>query len=357
MSQNEDEIAIKELFSGSLFQQEVNIDSTIWETGFDVNRQLIFSKLGFYQKVFLRPEKYTKRFYHTTYPLLIEDWEIIEPIELYDGFCTMQVTLDIRFQATLAYVEKNLDYLFKINQQIKSAYETQLLSVVRTELNAIKDGAWLKKGLADIEKKIALLVSETLILHHIQAQTLCTLKPVFKEFPQIELTKENINISLSKKEFEIENQKQQELYRQEIEAENNQQQQKLRLLKQLDRDLEIERRKLVLEAEHKRLILVEKEGMQIEYFAVEERLLEERLVHENRLKEINLEADFKKYHAQKEAEQKEFMTSLKQQHMMNEKQLQANISRYESQQKGWLAAKERVHIQKLASIKKREKSS
>ena len=119
--------------------------------------------------------------------------------------------------------------------------------------------------------------------------------------------------------------------------------------------MEIERRKLVLEAEHKRLILVEKEGMQIEYFAVDERLMEEKIAHENRLKEIHLEADFKKDHAQREAEQKELMASLTHQHKINEKQLQADISRYESQQKGWLAAKERVHIRKLASMKKREK--
>ena len=179
MRPNEDEIAIKELFSGAIFQQEVDIDSTVWDAGFDVNRQLIFSKLGFYQKVFLRPEKYAKRFYHSTYPLLIEDWEIIEPISLYDGFCTMNVKLEVRFQATLTYVEKNLDYLLEINQQIKSAYETQLLSVVRNELNAIKDGAWLKEGLNEVENKIALLVSETLIFHHIQAQALCILKPIF----------------------------------------------------------------------------------------------------------------------------------------------------------------------------------
>jgi hypothetical protein len=267
----------------------------------------------------------------------------------------MHVKLAIRFQATLIYVEKNLDYLLEINQQIKSAYETQLLSVVHNELNAMKDGGWLKEGLGEVEKNIALLISETLILHHIQAQALCTLKPIFKEFPHIELTKENINISLSKKEFEIENKNQQELYRQEVETENNKQQQQIRLLKQLDRDLEIERRKLVLEAEHKRLILVEKEGMQIEYFAVEERLEKEKIAHENRLKEIHLEADFKKNHAQREAEQEAFIASLRHQYKMNEKQLQADISRYESQQKGWLAAKERVHIQKLASMKKRKK--
>ena len=355
MRQNEDEIAIKELFSGTLFQQEVDIESTVWDAGFDVNRQLIFSKLGLYKKVFLRPEKYAKRFYHTTYPLLIEDWEIIEPIELYDGFCTMNVILEIRFQATLIYVEKNLDYLLEINQQIKSAYETQLLSVVRNELNAIKDGAWLKEGLNEVEKKIALLVSETLILHHIQAQALCTLKPKFKDFPQIELTKENINISLSKREFDIENKKRQELYRQEVEAENNKQQQKLRLLKQLDRDLDIERRKLVLEAEHKRLILVEKEGMQIKYFAVEERLVEEKIAHENRLKGIDLDAGFKQHQAKREAEQKELMASLTHQHKINEKKLQADITRYESQQKGWLIAKERVHLQKITLMKKRKK--
>ncbi len=354
MSQNEDEIAIKEFFSTSLFQQNLDIESEIWDAGFDVNRQLIFSKLGFYEKVFLRPDSYVKRFFHTCYPLLIENWEIIEQLELYDGFCIMAIKLEVRFQATLAYVEKNIDFLIEINQQIKAAYEEQLLSVVHTELSAISDGLWLKNGLGSIEKKIAALISETLILHHIQAQALCSLKPNFREFPHLQLTKENIHLSLVKKDFEIENKNEQESYRQEIEAENNKIQHKKELLNQLDRDLNIDRRKLVLEAEHKRLILVEQEGMQVEYFAVAERLCAEKIAHENRLKEIHLDADFNQQHILREAEQKDQIESLSHQQKLSEHKLQTDTIRYEQQQTHWMQAKERIYAKKLAVIKKRK---
>ncbi|MDQ7089740.1 MAG: hypothetical protein Q9M50_03735 [Methylococcales bacterium] len=355
MKQIEGENEIKAIFSEDLFQQEVEIDSSIWDAGFDVNRQLIVSKLGFYEKIFLRPEKYVKRFYHRCHPILIEDWEISEQLQLYDGFCSMGIKLEIRFQATLDYIEKHRNFIIEINQQIKAAYEAQLLSVVRSELNALTDGSWLKNGLGSIEKKIGLLISETLILHHIQAQALCSLKPHFKEFPHIELTKENINISLAKKEFDMENQKQQEVYRQEIETDTKKYRHNQQRLKQLDYELDIERRKLALEAEHERLILVEKEGMQIDYFAIEERLSTDKIAHENRLKEIILEADFNQQQAQRKADHRELIESLSYRHQLGEKQLHADIVRYEQQQKQWLEAKERVHSKKIEAVKKRKK--
>lgn len=355
MSQNQQEIILEALPLDNLFQQPIIIESDRWEPGFNVNRQLVFSKLPFYEKIFLRPEKYVKRFFHTLYPLLIEEWEIVEQEQLYDSFCTMNIKLAIRFQATLRYIENNLDSLLDINQQIKFAYESQLLSVVSNELKNISDGLWIKNGLGDVEKKIASLIAETLVLHNIQAQALCSLRPHFKEFPHVKLTKENIHLSLLKKDFELEEQNRQELYRQEIEAEKNKQAQKQRQLQQLAYDLEIERRKLVLEAEHKRLVLVEQEGLQIDYFAVEERLYAEKITHENRLKTISLDADFKKQRNDRDAEQKEQLEVLTHKQQLSEKQLHADIIRYEQQQKRWIDAKERVYVQKLALMKKREK--
>ncbi|MCK5926518.1 MAG: hypothetical protein KAG10_11520, partial [Methylococcales bacterium] len=244
----------------------------------------------------------------------------------------MDINLKIRFQATLKYVELNSNFLLEINQHIKSVYENQLLSIVYNELTAISDGAWLKKGLANVERKISRYISETFILHHVQAQVSCALKPNFKEFPHIELTKENINLSLAQKDFEIENKNRQELYRQEVEAEKNQQQQKRQLLEQLNVDLEIDRLKIALQAEHERLILVEKEGMQLDYFAIEERLCTEKVAHENRLKEIKLDAEFKRRHAQREATRKELSEALNYRKVLTEKQLKADIYRYEEQQ-------------------------
>jgi hypothetical protein len=355
MEQNQHEIVLEQLLADNhQLEPQNRLETDLWDAGFDVNRQLIFSKLPFYEKVFLRPEKYVRRFYHTIYPLLIEEWELIEQLQLYDGFCTMNIELAVRFQATLRYIENNLDFLDDINEQIKSAYQHPILSVVYNELNDISDGLWIKNGLGEVEKKIGLLIAETLVLHNIQAQALCSLKPHFKEFPQVQLTKENLHLSILKKDFELENKYQQELYRQEIEAEKSKQQQKQRQLEQLDRDLEIERRKLVLEAEHKRLILVEQEGFQIDYFAIEERLSTEKMAHENRLETISLEANSKKQQHQREIEQTEQLEILAHQQQVNEKKLAADIVSYEQQQHRWIEVKERVYVQKLALIKKQQ---
>ena len=349
MAQNDIEIALNGMLEENLFD-DTHSDS--WDAGFDMNRQLVVSKFLFHEKCFLRPENYTRRFYHTLYPVLAQDWVIIEQIELYDGFCLMDVTLTLRFQATLKYFKINRSDPAEINQQIKSVYENQLLSIVHTELTTMTDGRWLKEGLAKVEQKIAQLISETFILHHIQAQVACALTPNFKEFPHIELTKENIHLGLTQKDFEIEDKNQQELYRQEIEAEKKKQAQKRQLLEQLNKDLEIERLKVALNEEHKRLILVEKEGIQLEYFAIEERLLAEKIGHENRLKEIELDAKFKQQHTKRQAEQKELLEALAYRQIVDEKQLNADISRYEQQQKRWLAAKERAYTQRLALARK-----
>lgn len=344
------EIELEKLLLGSVFQQENNIDSDIWDAGFNVDRQLICSKLGLYEKVFLRPEKYTKRFYHKIYPLVVEDWQIVEQAPLYEGFCMMNITLDMRFQATLKYAENNLDILPKINEHIKSAYENELLSLIHSELKTLSDGSWIENGLNEIEKKISVLAAEMLVLHNIQAHVLCSLKPHFEEFPNVQIAKENVYLRILKKDFESGDQTQQELFRQELEAEKRNQQQKQSQLQQLDRDLEIERRKMALDAESKRLILVEKEGQQIEHFAIEKRLHADKIEHENRLKEIHLEAELreqkKQHQKQRELEQEEQIIALTHKQQLEEKQLYADVLKYELQQKLWSKAKEQARAQK-----------
>ena len=361
MLENEHEIELEKLLSGSMFSNENPFDTDIWEAGFNVDRQLIYSKIGPFEKVFLRPEKYAKRFYHTVYPLAVEDWEIAEKIELYDGFCTMNAKLEIRFQATLKYAENNLEILPEINQHIKNAYQNQLLSLIHKELKNLPDGSWVDAGLGEFEKKIALLISETLVLHNIQAQVLCSLKPYFEEFPHVQLTKESIHLSVLKKDYEDNDKTRQELFRQEIENEKRNQQHKQLQLQQLDRDLEIERRKQALEADHKRLVLAEKEGQQIEHFAIEKRLYAEKVEHENRLKEMHLEAELQEQKKQREREraleEKEQVEILSHQQKLNERQLQADILKYEEEQKRWNQAKENVRTQKLALKQKRKEAA
>lgn len=183
---------------GTLASDDV-ANPEVWEAIFDADRQLVHTKIGPYGKLFLRPEGFVKRFYHHVYPLPVENWLITQQIKLYDGFCTIDVTLDIRFQATLKYALSNMDILTDINGHIKTAYEDLLINLIHKELLNLSDGAWVQKGVADIEKKISLAVSEMLILQNIQSQTLCTLKPSFEEFPDVQLAQESVYLCVLKK--------------------------------------------------------------------------------------------------------------------------------------------------------------
>jgi hypothetical protein len=241
--------------------------------------------------LFLRPEGFVKRFYHHVYPLPVENWLITQQIKLYDGFCTIDVALDIRFQATLKYALSNMDILADINGHIKTAYEDLLINLIHKELLNLSDGAWVQKGVADIEKKISLAVSEMLILQNIQSQTLCTLKPSFEEFPDVQLAQESVYLCVLKKSFEFNEAKREELFHQEQEIENQNLEHKQKQLEQLNRDAELERLKQAQEALNRKLLLEEKEKQLLEQFEIEKRLHAEKIKHDNSLKEITLEAD------------------------------------------------------------------
>lgn len=286
----------------------------VWEAIFDADRQLVHTKIGPYGKLFLRPEGFVKRFYHQVYPLPVENWLVTRQIKLYDGFCTIDATLDIRFQATLKYALSNMDILSDINKHIKATYKDLLINLIDKELLNLSDGAWVQKGVSDIEKKISLAVSEMLILQNIQSQTLCTLKPSFEEFPDVQLAQESVYLCVLKKSFEFNEAKREELFRQEQDLENQKIEHKQKQLEQLNRDAELERLKQAQNAANKKLLLEEKEKQLLEQFEIEKRLHAEKIQHDNSLKEITLEAQLQeqqKHEARlRAAEQKAQMESL-----------------------------------------------
>ncbi len=336
---------------GTLASDDV-ANPEVWEAIFDADRQLVHTKIGPYGKLFLRPEGFVKRFYHHVYPLPVENWLITQQIKLYDGFCTIDVALDIRFQATLKYALSNMDILADINGHIKTAYEDLLINLIHKELLNLSDGAWVQKGVADIEKKISLAVSEMLILQNIQSQTLCTLKPSFEEFPDVQLAQESVYLCVLKKSFEFNEAKREELFHQEQEIENQNLEHKQKQLEQLNRDAELERLKQAQEALNRKLLLEEKEKQLLEQFEIEKRLHAEKIKHDNSLKEITLEADIEgqqKHEASlRLAEQKTHMEALAHQAKLKEKELEADIAKYENQQARWREAKDKIHAQQIA---------
>jgi len=87
----------------TLSSDKENGADDVWESGFEVDRQVVHSKFGPYKKLFLRPEGFVKRFYHTVYPLTIEEWQCTDQVTLYDGFCTIDIVLDVRFQPVVYF--------------------------------------------------------------------------------------------------------------------------------------------------------------------------------------------------------------------------------------------------------------
>jgi hypothetical protein len=326
--------------------------SEVWEPIFDADRQLVHTKIGPYWKLFLRPEGFVKRFYHHIHPLPIESWLVTQQIKLYDGFCTINATLDIRFQASLKYALGNIDILPDINLHIKKAYKDLLINLINKELLNLSDGSWVQTGVSDIEKKISLAVSEMLILQHIQSHTQCTLKPSFEDFPDVQLAQENVYLCVLKKSFEFNDTKREEVFRQEQEIEKQKLEHKQKLLDQLNRDAELERLKQAQEALNKKLLLEEKEKQLLEQFEIERRIHTEQVKHENTLKEITLEANLQEQQRHEASlrlvEQQAHMEALAHQAKLKEKELEADIVKFENQQARWREAKDKAHAQQVA---------
>lgn len=329
-----------------------------WDPVFDAGRHLVYIKFGPFWRLYLRPERFIKRFYHRVYPLPIEHWRATQQLTLYDGFCSIDVTLEIHFQATLKYALNNMTMLAELNEHIKTSYKDLIINLVDKELLGLSDGAWVQKGVTDIEKRISLAIAEMLILQNIQSQTLCTIKPEFNNFPDVQLAQKNVYLCVLKKSFESNRGKREELFRQEQETEKQTQEHKQKLLEQLNHDAELERQKQALEALHKKLLLEEQEKQQLKQFEIEKRLYAEKVKHENALKEIAQEAQIQEQQKQEArlriAEQKKQAAFLVHQNILKEKELEADVAIYEKQEAKWRESKNKVHELQLA-LEQRQK--
>jgi hypothetical protein len=347
----------KWFIEGTLSSDEPSVPE-VWDPIFDVDRQLVHTKIGPYWKLFIRPEGFVKRFYHQVYPLPVENWLVTHQVILYDGFCTIDAELEIRFQATLKYALANIDILSDINGHIKSAYQDLIINIIDKELLNLSDGAWVQTGVTDIEHKIALAVSEMLILQNIQSQVLCSIKPQFEDFPDVQLAKDNVYLCVLKKSFEFNDAKRTELFRQEQEAERQKLEHKQQQIELINREGELERLKQAQEALNKKLLLEEKTKQLLEQFEIERQLHIEQVNHDNALKEIALEAELEEQKKHEErlriAEQTAQLETLAHQAKLKAKELEADIAKFEKQQARWRESKDKVHAQQLA-LEQRQK--
>jgi hypothetical protein len=316
------------LAGGDLFEESL-ADTEQWVAGFDADRQVVQLKLGPYKKLYLRPKKFVKRFYHHIHPLTIESWQYRRQLHMFDDFCTVDLALDLRFQATLAYVLKNSEMLPTINQHIKQLYADIIDDVVNLELQALADGNWIQTGLIDIEKRIALAINQMLMQQQIQSQALCSLTASFNEFPSVQLGRDSVYLNVLKKTFELNEERTRELARQQRLLEQEELQEKRRQLEHLQRVSDLELQIQAQEAEKQRRLLEDKQEQLVQQLELERRLYAEQLRHENELKEMRLEAELigqeKQSARQRLTESQQLSDQLAHQAVLHEKKVLADI--------------------------------
>ncbi|WP_036300309.1 coiled-coil domain-containing protein [Methylomarinum vadi] len=351
-----------------------------WEPGFNADRQVVRSRLGgFYQKLFLRPDVFTQRFYHEIYPLPIEDWDYRERMELFDGFCQVEVAIELRYQATLTFAQRNAEALPDINTHIKRTFQCMLTDIVHKEVHALNDGHWVQGSLLDIEKKIAVTICELLMMQNIQSRAICKIFAEFKEFPNVQPGKDNVYLHVLKQSHELNESKNQAYFRRHQAMKEQKLLHKQQELEILHKFAEIERRKRAQDAADQLALLEDEERQLAARLAIEKRMHAEQVRHQNELKEMESEAELlaqqKIRMLQQEAELQQMQDKLKHQERLEEQKLEADtarrekqlfhqseiqdkktrieVERYEKQQAAWRAAKLKLHEQQLA-LKKRQ---
>jgi hypothetical protein len=370
----------KWLLNSNLVPSESQNNQT-WEAGFDADRQVVRAKLGnFYQKLFLRPDVFVKRFYHELFPLPIEEWHYQESLELYEGFCTLKVDVELRFQATLEFAQRNDEALPDINEHIKNLFKGLIADLIHQQLQQLSDGQWVHTGLTAMQQQISLAICEMLMVQDVQSQAICSLQAEFQEFPNIKTGKDNVYLHVLKQSYEVTEKKSQAFFEQQLELKEQkitQKQQNLEYFRQLAM---IERERKAQEADNRLLVLQDQEQQLRSQLEVETRIHIEKIRHQQELKQIEMNAELQAQNEMKalrrQSESQQLAAQLahqaeleeqkaaaeiarreKQQQyqsrMMKEKTL-AEVSRYEKQQETWREAKLRIHEQQL-ELKKRQK--
>lgn len=154
-------------------------DDEQWDAGFTSDRQVVASRLP-WPRVFLRPAGFRPRPWHTVYELAIRDWPIVlDPLRL-GHIAVIRGQLDIRRQPTFNYAREHLEFLPNLDAHIENSLTNLLKDIAQEEIRTmIDDTAWLAEGCGTIEKAIARLVNEVLVMRGIQCRTQCHIEAQF----------------------------------------------------------------------------------------------------------------------------------------------------------------------------------
>jgi len=313
-----------------------------WVAGFDPDRQVVQLKLGPYKRLFLRPAKFTRRFYHQLFPLTIESWPHRWQIPLFDNFCTLDVELDVRFQATLQYVHRNAERVETINSHIQQLYADVVADIVNRELQHLDDGLWVREGLSQHEKRIALELCEFMTMQQIQAEAKCRMTATFAEFPDVQLGKDSVFVNVLRKTFEFNQEKARELLRQQRIAEQMELQEQHRQREHQQQLLEMQRKLQQQQAEAQMQLLLDQEQQLAAQREIERRLHADQVLHQQQLHEIGFDIESQAQQQlqakQRLLEAQQIAEQLAHQAHVEDKTILAEIERRQAAQQRWQEA-------------------
>ena len=268
-----------------------------WDPGFEGDRWIVVLRFWPFFKVYKKPAKFKKHFYHKTFNLPVRDWLIVTESKFLAGLCTMTTKLEVRFQPTVRYARENLEALPDFAAHIMSNYESLLKDAMERELVHAEEGDWIRQGLESIERSIENTVNETLAAQNIQCRTRCQLEPTFEELSEKQIQsmsghfeRQSAYLELMRRNHEFESKRGQEIFRHAEQNERAALEHQRNLLDQFRRDEEVRQAKEKEESERIYTQLKEEEKRLAARHASEERRHNERIEHEKLLRKLELEA-------------------------------------------------------------------
>ncbi len=288
-----------------------NMDTEGWDPGFEGDRWVILSRIGPFERLFKRPEKYTRRFFHTAFNLPVEEWPIACEAQLFGGLSSVKAKLSIRFQPTVKYVERNIEVLPDVSTHIKASYDAIIRDIVERALLDIEEGNWIGHGLEGVERSIETSVNEMLIVQYIQSRVNCVLEPHFEELSpkKVEsmsghLKHQTAYLELMRRKHEFQQQRDQEIHRQKEMQEKSSLEHETNLLEQSRRDEALRKTRDREETEHVKAKLYEEEKRLTARESSEERRHAERIKHETLVRQMQMDAKINERDARMKEAQK-----------------------------------------------------
>ncbi|MFM8332682.1 MAG: hypothetical protein ACKN9T_13420 [Candidatus Methylumidiphilus sp.] len=159
-----------------------------WDAGFEGGRYVVLSHLWPFIRLYERPPAFRRQFWHSVHELPIRDWTIPLATLHLGQLCVVEAELNIRYQPTLRYANDHLEFIGDLCGQVESSLKTLLKDIAEQEIKRMEtESAWLSDGCDALEKTVADIVNEVLLLRGVRCRSQCRIEPHFAAVDAVDL--------------------------------------------------------------------------------------------------------------------------------------------------------------------------